>query len=76
MNIPHDAEYLMQMLPKEVLDAIEFEMIVWSGLEFIKMGPHEPTESQLRSFTNRSMDKHLQLLRQAKVKFDSDRGAS
>ena len=76
MNIPHDAEYLMQMLPKEVLDAIEFEMIVWSGLEFIKMGPHEPTESQLRSFTNRSMDKHLQLLRQAKLKFDCDRGAS
>ena len=76
MKIPHDVDHLTQMLPKNVLDAIELEMIMWSGLEFIKMGPHEPTESQLRGFTNRSMDKHLQLLRQAKVKFDSDRGAS
>ena len=76
MKIPHNADHLMQMLPKNVLDAIELEMIIWSGLELIKMGPHEPTESQLRSFTNRSMDKHLQLLRQAKLKFDCDRGAS
>ena len=75
-DIPRDAERLMNELPQDVLNEIHLEMILWSGHQFTQMGPNQPTEAQLGSFTNRSMDKHLELLRQAKVKFDSDRGAS
>jgi len=70
MKIPHDAERLMDELPQDILNEIQMEMIIFSGLSFIEMGPSEPSKKQFKKQMERSMDKYIELLRAAKIELD------
>ena len=71
MKIPHDAERLMDELPQDVLNEIQLEMVIFSGLSLIEMGPSEPSKKQIKKHMKRSMNKHIRLLREAKIKLDN-----
>jgi hypothetical protein len=71
MKIPHDAERLMNELPQDVLNEIQLEMVIFSGLSLIEMGPSEPSKKQIKKHMKRSMNKHIRLLREAKIKLDN-----
>lgn len=70
MKIPHDAERLIDELPQNVLNEIELELIIFSGLSLIEMGPSEPSKKQIKKHLKRSMKEHIKLLRAAKVELD------
>lgn len=70
MKIPHDAERLMDELPQDVLNEIQLEMVIFSGLSLIEMGPSEPSKKQIKKYLKRSMKEHIKLLRAAKVELD------
>ena len=74
MKIPHDAERLMDELPQAILDEIQLELIIFSGLSLIEMGPSEPSKKQIKKHMNRSMKEHIKLLRAAKVELDKAGG--
>ena len=67
MKIPHDAERLMNELPQDFLNEIQLEMVIFSGLSLIEMGPSEPSKKQIKKHMKRSMKEHIKLLRAAKV---------
>tara|TARA_B110000091_G_scaffold199401_1_gene229179 strand:- start:102 stop:332 length:231 start_codon:yes stop_codon:yes gene_type:complete len=73
IKIPHDAERLMNELPGDVLNEIQIEMVIFSGLSFLEMGPSEPSKKQLKRHMKHSMDRHIGLLRKAKIKLDKER---
>ena len=70
MKIPHDAERLMDELPQDVLNEIQLELVIFSGLSLIEMGPSEPSKKQIKKHMKRSMNEHIKLLRAAKVDLD------
>ena len=70
MKIPHYAERLMNELPQDVLNEIQLEMVIFSGLSLIEMGPSEPSKKQIKKHLKRSMKEHIKLLRAAKVELD------
>lgn len=70
MKIPHDAERLMDELPQDVLNEIQLELVIFSGLSLIEMGPSEPSKKQIKKHMKRSMKEHIKLLRAAKVELD------
>ena len=72
MKIPHDAERLMDKLPQNVLNEIELELIIFSGLSLIEMGPSEPSKKQIKKHMKRSIKEHIKLLRAAKVELDKE----
>ena len=74
MKIPHDAERLMNELPQDVLNEIQLEMVIFSGLSLIEMGPSEPSKKQIKKHMKRSMKEHIKLLRAAKVALDKSGG--
>ncbi|MDA8782108.1 hypothetical protein N9N16_02755 [Porticoccaceae bacterium] len=74
MKIPHDAERLMNELPQDVLNEIQLEMVIFSGLSLIEMGPSEPSKKQIKKHMKRSMKEHIKLLRAAKVELDKAGG--
>jgi len=74
MKIPHDAERLMDELPQDVLNEIQLEMVIFSGLSLIEMGPSEPSKKQIKKHMKRSMKEHIKLLRAAKVELDKAGG--
>ena len=74
MKIPHDAERLMDELPQAILDEIQLELIIFSGLSLIEMGPSEPSKKQIKKHMKRSMNEHIKLLRAAKIELDKAGG--
>ena len=74
MKIPHDAERLMDELPQDVLNEIQLELVIFSGLSLIEMGPSEPSKKQIKKHMKRSMKEHIKLLRAAKVALDKSGG--
>ena len=74
MKIPHDAERLMNELPQDVLNEIQLETVIFSGLSLIEMGPSEPSKKQIKKHMKRSMNEHIKLLRAAKVALDKSGG--
>ena len=70
MKIPHDAERLMDELPQDVLNEIQLELVIFSRLSLIEMGPSEPSKKQIKKHMKRSMNEHIKLLRAAKVDLD------
>jgi|TARA_R110002153_G_C12910469_1_gene453415 hypothetical protein len=74
MKIPHDAERLMDELPQDVLNEIQLELVIFSGLSLIEMGPSEPSKKQIKKHMKRSMKEHIKLLRAAKVELDKAGG--
>ena len=74
MKIPHDAERLMDELPQDVLNGIQLELVIFSGLSLIEMGPSEPSKKQIKKHMKRSMNEHIKLLRAAKVELDKSGG--
>jgi|TARA_B110000114_G_scaffold11255_1_gene11108 hypothetical protein len=74
IKIPHDAESLMDELPQAILDEIQLELIIFSGLSLIEMGPAEPSKKQIKKHMKRSMKEHIKLLRAAKVELDKAGG--
>ncbi|MDB4109416.1 hypothetical protein N9558_03280 [Porticoccaceae bacterium] len=74
MKIPHDAERLIDELPQNVLNEIELELIIFSGLSLIEIGPSEPSKKQIKKHMKRSMKEHIKLLRAAKVELDKAGG--
>ena len=74
MKIPHDAERLMDELPQDVLNKIQLELVIFSGLSLIEMGPSEPSKKQIKKHMKRSMNEHIKLLRAAKVELDKAGG--
>ena len=74
IKIPHDAERLMDELPQDVLNEIQLELVIFSGLSLIEMGPSEPSKKQIKKHMKRSMNEHIKLLRAAKVALDKSGG--
>ena len=74
MKIPHDAERLMDELPQDVLNEIQLELVIFSGLSLIEMRPSEPSKKQIKKHMKRSMNEHIKLLRAAKVELDKSGG--
>ena len=74
IKIPHDAERLMDELPQDVLNEIQLELVIFSGLSLIEMGPSEPSKKQIKKHMKRSMKEHIKLLRAAKVELDKAGG--
>ena len=74
MKIPHDADRLMNELPQAILDEIQLEMVIFSGLSLIEMGPSEPSKKQIKKHMKRSMKEHIKLLRAAKIELDKAGG--
>ena len=74
MKIPYDAERLMDELPQDVLNEIQLELVIFSGLSLIEMGPSEPSKKQIKKHMKRSMNEHIKLLRAAKVELDKSGG--
>ena len=74
MKIPHDAERLMDELPQDVLNEIQLELVIFSGLSLIEMGSSEPSKKQIKKHMKRSMNEHIKLLRAAKVALDKSGG--
>jgi hypothetical protein len=74
MKISHDAERLMDELPQSVLNEIELEMIIFSGVSLIEIGPSEPSKKQIKKHMKRSMKKYIELLRAAKIELDKAGG--
>ena len=74
IKIPHDAESLMDELPQAIIDEIQLELIIFSGLSLIEMGPAEPSKKQFTKHMRRSMKKHIELLRAAKIELDKAGG--
>ena len=74
MKIPHDAERLMDELPQDVLNEIQLEMVIFSGLSLVEMGPSEPSKKQIKKHMKRSMKEHIKLLRAAKIELDKAGG--
>ena len=74
MKIPHDAERLMDELPQDVLNEIQLELVIFSGLSLIEMGPSEPSKKQIKKHMKRSMNEHIKLLRAAKVELEKSGG--
>ena len=74
MKIPHDAERLMDELPQDVLNEVQLELVIFSGLSLIEMGPSEPSKKQIKKHMKRSIRKHIELLRAAKVELDKSGG--
>jgi hypothetical protein len=74
MKIPHDAERLMDELPQDVLNEIQLELVIFSGLSLIEMGPSEPSKKQIKKHMKRSMNEHIKLLRAGKVELDKSGG--
>jgi hypothetical protein len=73
MKIPHDAERLMDELPQDVLNEIQLELVIFSGLYLIEMGPSEPSKKQIKKHMKRTMQKQIELLRKAKIKLNKER---
>ncbi|HAS21850.1 MAG TPA: hypothetical protein DCR51_01580 [Idiomarina loihiensis] len=73
MKIPHDAERLMDELPQDVLNEIQLELVIFSGLSLIEMGPSEPSKKQIKKHMKRTMQKQIELLRKAKIKLNKER---
>jgi hypothetical protein len=71
IKIPDDAERLMNELPQAVLDEIQLEMILWSGIAIIEMGS-KLGKKQLKRHMKHSMDRHIGLLREAKANLDKE----
>ena len=74
MKTPRDAERLMDELPQDVLNEIQLELVIFSGLSLIEMGPSEPSKKQIKKHMKRSMNEHIKLLRAAKVELDRSGG--
>ena len=73
IKTPHDAESLMDELPQAILDEIQLEMVIFSGLSLIEMGPSEPSKKQIKKHMKRTMQKQIELLRKAKIKLNKER---
>jgi hypothetical protein len=71
---PQDVLRIMDELPQSLLDEVQMTMVMWSGLEFIKMGPKQPSEKAFSQFMDRSHDKFVALLRDAKRRHDQVTG--
>tara|TARA_B110000503_G_C6761346_1_gene255565 strand:- start:130 stop:360 length:231 start_codon:yes stop_codon:yes gene_type:complete len=74
IKIPHDAESLMDELPQAILDEIQLELIIFSGLSLIEMGPSEPSKKQIKKHMKRSMKEYIKFFRAAKVELDKAGG--
>ena len=66
----HETLKLADKLPEDVFDEIQFEMVIWSGLEMMKMGSEHPNEKKLEKFTIKSEEKYKELLKKARQKLD------
>lgn len=71
---PGDVLRIMDEIPKSFLYEVQLRMVLWSGLEFIKMGPKQPSNKKLAEFSDRSHDKFVALLRDAKRRHYQDTG--
>ena len=74
MKIPRDVEHLMDELPQAILDEIQLEMVIFSGLSLIEMGSSEPSKKQIKKHIKRSRRERIKLLRAAKVELDKSGG--
>ena len=49
---PQDVLTIIDEIPKSFLDEVQLRMVLWSGLEFIKMGPKQPSSKQLAELSD------------------------
>ncbi len=67
MQIPPDVLLLTDTLPKSVLDDIQIQLVIFSGLYAIGLGPKQPRDEDLIHMLNKTTEKYIQLLRAAGV---------
>ncbi len=55
-------ERLSAGVPQEVLDEMQFEALLWSCPEWIKLGPGQPSEAQMSTMLEKSFEAHIRRL--------------
>ena len=55
-------ERLSAGVPQEVLDEMQFEALLWSGPEWVKLGPGQPSEAQVSTLFEKSFEAQIQRL--------------
>jgi hypothetical protein len=55
-------ELLSAGVPQEVLDEMQFEALLWSGPEWVKLGPGQPSEAQVSTLFEKSFEAQIQRL--------------
>mgnify|MGYP007062902160 CR=1 FL=1 len=55
-------EDLSQGVPQAVLDSMELRAVAWSIPEWVKLGPKQPSESQVNNLMNRSFEAQIKRL--------------
>lgn len=55
-------EKLSEGVPQEVLDEMQFEALLWSGPEWVKLGPGQPSEAQMSTMLEKSFKAQIQRL--------------
>ncbi len=55
-------ERLSEGVPQEVLDEMQFEALLWSGPEWVKLGPGQPSEAQMSTMLEKSFEAQIQRL--------------
>ena len=69
-TLPPDVETLMEELPQEVIDEIQLKLVVFSSLDAMRMGPKQPTPTELFAMLDRTGHEQVRLLRLAKDELD------
>ncbi len=55
-------ERLSEGVPQEVLDEMQFEALLWSGPEWVKLGPGQPSEAQVLTLFEKSFEAQIKRL--------------
>ena len=64
-NPPQDLLDIMDELPQSVLDEIHLKLMLCSFLEYLKLGPKQPTYKAFEGQMNKLFHIHEELLRDA-----------
>jgi len=61
-RLTRSIERLSKEVPQKVLDEMQFEALLWSGPEWVKLGPGQPSEAQMSTMLEKSFEAHIRRL--------------
>jgi hypothetical protein len=66
-KIPKDVEEIFDQLPQHVLAEIQIQMMIFSGLQAIKLA-QQPNRQERKRYIRKNENEYLRLIREAQVK--------
>jgi len=61
-RLTRSIERLSKEVPQKVLEEMQFEALLWSGPEWVKLGPGQPSEAQVSTLFEKSFEAQIQRL--------------